>query len=165
MDYPVPLVYWLKENKPAKEMFWYNNFWNQVVFVRDELPKTLVPKNKFEQYDRVSKDIHVISDHTSKSILLPVYELNHYDAELKLIMRNNFYDWKVSVTSTRPIKANFGNIFDPKQPVPSVYCQGFLDSWIFGPYAENPKQFTVEIKDRNELFICLWLIGQALKLQ
>ncbi len=162
MNLPTTLKVWANAHKPDKGM--EGSFWKQIVFVRDDLPKTLIGMYNYNLYEAISNRISVISTHTSKSILLPVYEIVYPGSNLKFIARNNFYDWKVSVISDRPVKADFGNLFNPKQKVPSVYCEGFNPLWVFGPHGENDKKFTVELQGNYDTYTFFWLVRHALNL-
>lgn len=164
MNLSTSLQEWANTHKPDESMIWKKSFWNQIVFVRDELPKTLIEKYNYSLYEAIGDEVRVISTHTSKSILLPVYKISYPGRELTFIVRNNFHDWKVSVISCQPIEADFGNLFDPTQKVSSTYCEGFDPSWVFGSHEENNMKFTVEIRDNFEMYTFFWLIRQALKL-
>lgn len=101
---------------------------------------------------------HVVSTHRSKSIELPVYLLVHPTEGIEIIMRGNFYDWKVSVISDKPVIDNFYGLFDPTKQWDERFCEGFDPAWIFAPYAENQQQFTLEVGGDFTLFTFLWLL-------
>ena len=83
----------------------------------------------------------VISSHTSKSVELPVVQMRRPDLGLVLTMRNNFYDWKLSVSTLKPFRADFTGLFfeyPPRDPswtgdcLSSVYFEGFPEDLVYG---------------------------------
>ena len=148
---------WFMENEPSENMIYREEFSNQWLFVRDRLPQVLFPNLHHEkQRERLT----VISTHMSKSIVLPVYEIKIPEQGITLTMRNNFYDWKVSVESLYPIPNRFDGLFDEKKVFSSVYCEGFPPNKVFGSFEGNQKTFTIEIYDDFLLFTFLWLLLQ-----
>lgn len=75
-------------------------------------------------------------------------------------MRDNFYDWKISVNSEFEILAEFLNIFREDKKISSCYCEGFENEWIYNSYSENKKQFTIEISSNEFLFMFFWIIKE-----
>ena len=109
---------WANENEPKDEMIYKKGYWNQITFVRDEIPRIFCAN--YEEYKRIKNDIHVISDHTSKSIRLPVFQVM-LPSHIYLILRYNFHNWKVSVNSPIDIKDNFTRLFNPDEQIDSIY--------------------------------------------
>ena len=137
-------------DKTSDSMMWKDSFCKQVVFVRDDIVALLNP---------VIKSLDVISTHVSKSITLPVYKIELTDGT-EIIMRENFYDWKVSVKSSKelnfPTKYLFS--YDINVPISPCYCEGFDDSWVYEPYSKNKKNFTVELSSNYDLYTFMFLI-------
>lgn len=99
----------------------------------------------FAYWSDLQKSLLVAGTHRSKSITLPVY---HIDLSVlhgvHVWMRGNFYDWKVSVKSDRPVVGvDFLDVFDPTVEHLDCYCEG-MDQ-VFGSYSANPSEFTVSI--------------------
>lgn len=144
---------WMNENTPSEEMKYKQGFLRQTVFVRDTF--CILFQNEI-------KSLEVISTHTSKSILLPVYcvNLNFNDHNyIKFVLRDNFHDWKISVSST--IDLHFPTEMFSKngeEQNHNVYCEGFEESWIYGPYVKNQSKFTVEIYNNELLYMFLFMI-------
>lgn len=63
--------------------------YQQANFVRDNLLPLVGHGLDWEDYAR---GCFVIGEHTSKQIILPVYEMCREDLGLRLVMRNNFHD-------------------------------------------------------------------------
>jgi len=163
-----PLQAWISEQLVPDEMLWKGAWGHQVQFVRDSLVPLVAVGLDYEDHQNVA---WVISTHRSKSIDLPVYRLERPDLGLTLILRNNFYNWKLSVISTQPIGADFSGLFhtsppiDPKytgDPLHRVYFEGFPEDLIFGYYEANKQQFSAEIQSDEVLYTALFLLMRQL---
>jgi hypothetical protein len=147
-------------------MLWKGGWGRQIMFVRDDLCG-LVSWGRRGPRIRA----HVISTHTSKSIALPVYRLARPDLGLELYLRDNFYNWKLSVVSTQPIVADFSGLFhttppiDPKytgDPLHSVYFEGFPKELVFGYYEPSDKRrWSAEIHGDQALWATLFLLMRS----
>lgn len=155
----IDLLTWCRENEPNDDMIYKNSFWNQILFVRDTLNAML--HDTYEEYR--DNPVLVINTHKSKSIDLPVYEINLRDYDTKIIMRNNFYDWKVSVESLIEINADFMGLFKQNETITPVYCEGFKDNQVFSCYKDNKKRFTIEIGDKYKLYTFMFILKNYLK--
>jgi hypothetical protein len=151
---------WFNENKVKNEMLWENGYIDQFIFVRDNVGRLIT---------RGEDKVFVISTHTSKSILLPVYSIE--TEGLQIILRNNFYNWKMSVISDTPIAADFAGMFhlvppvDPNytgDPLAPVYFEGFPEDLIFGYYAVSDKmKWSAEIFNDYLLYVVIFAILKA----
>lgn len=160
---PEKLQIWANSHTPEDNLIWKRSYWNQIMFVRDRLPKAFTKNNM--EYIQLVENITVISTHTSKSILLPVYHLTIPYIDLSIVIRNNFYDWKVTVTApSKPLLLGnmFGNLFDPTITIPYYNCEGFPKDKVAGSFATNHQHFTSELGDDYDLYIFCWLIAQRL---
>lgn len=92
---PVDVTTWIRVNEPSKDLIYGNGLGKQVVFVRDVIGSRLFYKLR----DKKDKCIetYAIGTHRSKSVLLPVMEIQLKKYGINLIFRYNFYDWCVSV--------------------------------------------------------------------
>ena len=157
-DINIPLQDWISENIPEKKMYWKDSWSKQVCFVRDTIPRFLCKPNGSD-YMTVRDNITVISTHMSKSIDLPVYCVKANGD--KFIMRNNFFDWKISVETHNIHNIDFeklGVIRKTSDQVHKVYCEGFKAEWVYKPYADNKWKYTAEIDDDFKLKLFFWLI-------
>ena len=123
------------------------------------------------------KTIEVVSTHTSKSVILPVYRVVLVDGT-EFILRNNFYNWKVTVLCDKvlilpkELFSHIGNHSVDEGKISLHYCEGFNRDWIFPVYSygemggqiENRKRFTVELHSNYELFTMIFLIREQLQL-
>ncbi len=150
---------WAMENKPEEKMIYKQGYWDQIVFIRDTLRSVL--SRTEGDYKILGDNITVISTHTSKSILLPVFKVVLPNG-VEMIMRYNFHDWKISVSSPFEIDCDFLNIFNYGAEVHSVYCEGFEEEWVYGPYIENNKKFTLELwAGYYKLYTFLWILREG----
>jgi hypothetical protein len=149
---------WAMVNKPSEEMHYERAFWEQIQFIRNITPSILMPDIP---YDEARDRLVVISTHGSKSITLPVVEIRL--PEVTLTIRNNFYDWKVSVDSSFPIMCDFLNLFDQGKEWTWAHCEGFESSRIHGCYKNSKRKFTVELQDNFQMYTFMYILAQYLK--
>lgn len=159
---------WINSHGPASEMLWAGGWGSQVKFARDAIAPLVGAGLPWDEC-RVA---HVISTHCSKSINLPVYEFARPDVGLRLIARNNFYDWKLSVISEQPIAADFDGLFATTSPVEpeytgdplaSCYFEGFPEELVFGYYGESDKKrWSAEIDGDHAMWATCFLICRSL---
>ena len=166
---PVPLIEWALAHPVPDQMYWKGDADNQIRFVW----KSLAPLvGKGFSYEEVQQLITVIATHRSKSIDLPVYRLERSDLGLQIILRDNFYNWKISVISERPITADFSGLFyttppiDPDytgDPLHHVYFEGFPKDLVFGYFEESDgKKWSAEIATNEILWTTVFLIMRSL---
>lgn len=154
---PVDLLTWCRVNNPGDEMIYKEVFWKQILFVRDTIPNLIY--NSYEEYQ--NNPVLVVNTHRSKSICLPVCQINL--EHIKIIVRNNFYDWKISVDSNKDIKTDFLGLFDYKEKVNSIYCEGFKEEQVFDCYENNKKQFTLQLNNSHEVYMFMYILKNHLK--
>ena len=153
---PLDVTKWVRANIPSPIMIYKNAFSHQVVFVRDVLTDIF-----FESYDESENNpVVVISHHFSKSIKLPVYQIDVPKLGLKIILRNNFYDWKVSIISSIPIDFEFGGLFRRNEKV--QFCEGFPPEYVFTCFNKNNQKFTVDISNDYKLYTFLYILKNQL---
>lgn len=139
-----------------------NNAWaHQVMFLRDDVRHMFAAGMHYDDMQWLGR---VISTHISKSITLPVVEFDRKDIGVRITLRNNFYNWKLSIESEKPIEAEFGYWAHTSPPIEpdytgnplaSCYFEGFPSDRIFGYYSENNKKFSLEIGGKYDLMMVL----------
>ncbi len=168
MERPLPIQLWMNANKPEDNLIWKQSWLNQLMFFRGDIAPLFAQNYNRKVIDSV---LSVISTHISKSTTLPVYRLHRDDIGLTMIFRNNYYNWKMSVISERPIDTDLSDLFftsppvDPEytgDPLARVYFEGFSEEFVFGYYSENNRKFSAEIRDDNTLFTTVFLILRTL---
>lgn len=141
----------------------------QIMFVRDEVAGLFGCGLDSEAHRGL---VEVVATHTSKSVLLPVYNMERRDLGLRLILRDNFYNYKLSVISEAPLDVDFTGLChttpppDPDytgDPLHPVYFEGFPEELIFGYYAPSDRRkFSLEIwGGQRKLWTVVFLIMRA----
>lgn len=155
---PIDLLTWCRVNEPSDDMIYKQGYWNQITFIRDDIMYMMC-----KDYDEYRDNpVLVVNTHTSKSIVLPVYQINLLNGKIKMIIRNNFYDWKISVDSDIELNMDFMDLFKTDEEIHSVYCEGFKKEQVYGSYNSNKKQFTIEIGDKYKLYTFMFLLKNYL---
>ena len=135
---------------------------SQACFVRDTICGDLLKVHGF-----------VVSTHVSKSCLLPVYFVTLRNG-IKLIMRYNFYDWKVSVETPAnkdPLPKDYlpsdcmsyRMTHGKPEKILSCYLEGFHEEWCYDAYdhKQPPRKFTIEIPSKEQLFVIIHRLKHA----
>lgn len=140
----------------------------QAGFVQNELLPVVADGLDYEHcLDAVS----VIGQHLSKSVPLPVYEMRREDFGLRLVMRNNWYNWKLSVERPGGVEANFSCLFHVTPPVEPkytgdelspVYFEGFRREDIFGYYSQSKERFSANIVGDFAMWTTIFEISKAI---
>ena len=148
---------WANKYEPKDEMIYKAGYWDQIIFIRDTIPGIF--SNGSDEYLSIQDSICVISNHMSKSITLPVVQIP-LPIGIKMILRYNFHDWKVSIDSPFDIIGNFAKLFNPSEQINPIYCEGFKAEWVFAPYDKSKSKFTVELyPGEYYLFTFLWVMA------
>lgn len=153
----------------------------QIMFVRDDLNHLVTaglrtPNLPYGEQSQLEAElIHgtpkVIGEHYSKSVCLPVYSLERADLGIRFILRCNFYNWKLSVISVKPIEVDWTGLFFTTPPVEpdytgdplhSVYFEGFPKEFIFGYYEQNKCRWSAEIHGDQAMWTVIFLIMRSL---
>lgn len=156
------LLYFMRKQKLDDNLLWKDASISQELFVRDTICGNLLKVHGF-----------VVSTHYSKSCELPVYFITMRNG-IKLIMRYNFYDWKVSVETpdNQPaLPANylptdlmtFSMVNGKLEKIPQCYLEGFKKEWCYDAYdPENiPRKFTIEVPSKYNLYVIIYLLKHA----
>lgn len=144
---PMQLQQWFIANIPDDKMLYKEAAVKQVLFVRDYLAARVVSGFSHDKNCAL-----VINVHLSKSILLPVYKITLKNG-IVLILRDNFFDWKVSVISPfRIYSLDLEDLISLDDQVSPTCCEGFPDELIFGSFDQNNYQFTAELNTKYDLY-------------
>ena len=156
------LLYFMRKQKLDDNLLWKDASISQELFVRDTICGNLLKVHGF-----------VVGIHYSKSCELPVYFITMRNG-VKLIMRYNFYDWKVSVETpdNQPaLPANylptdlmtFSMVNGKLEKIPQCYLEGFKKEWCYDAYdPENiPRKFTIEVPSKYNLYVIIYLLKHA----
>lgn len=159
---------WWLDNTPDEKLIYKDGLRRQCIFIRDQIMTRLFIdictdirkfKNFSEQRSKIYETFHpfVISSHTSKSVKLPVFELDLERIGLKIILRDNFYDWCISVESENEVDCDFIGIINPKD---KGYFEGFPKERIYEPYyaKTNNKNFSVVLRDEYDVYMFMYIL-------
>ena len=155
---PVDVTAWIRVNKPDKNLIYAKGLEDQVRFVRVPLCHMLM--STYEEWH--DNPPLVISTHYSKSVKLPVFQINLEKYGIEMVLRYNFYDWKISVKSDKPLDFDYMGLFNPKEEIASVYCEGFPKDKVYGSYEQSHSQFTIEIGSHYDLYTFIFLLKNYL---
>ena len=142
----------------------------QVHFVRDTLARLIWRGIKYDDIPREPERLdcavtaYVISEHRSKSVRLPVYSLERSGLGLQIVLRDNYYNWNVSVVSERPVAADLrGFVTDfrdeaerakyrPRDCWGCCFFEGFPAELMLGPYSKDRRKFSLWTNGDHELY-------------
>jgi hypothetical protein len=162
---------------------------DQCLYIRDKLAQPLgyqqiyqgQKEGELARYGRsesATASARVISEHRSKSCTLPVVDIIH-DSGLTLTVRQNFYNWKLSVVSPKHLSEHLSeHLFDglchttppvdPEytgNPLNPVYFEGFPSDKIYGYFSQDRSRFSLELWQLDGIQIALFLIMRELGLR
>ena len=158
----IELDYWKRKWELDENLIYKKAALSQASFVKGSICGNLLKARGF-----------VVSTHCSKSCELPVYFIKLRNG-IKLIMRCNFYDWKISVDIPEEydiLPANYLPtdclshclVENATDKIPLCYLEGFKKEWSFDAYIpEQPgKRFTIEIPDDERLYVIIHYLKHA----
>lgn len=161
LEVPEELNDWMNKNEPDDNLSFKDWYANQLHFVNDLLLRALYSDDS-DKANHIR--IMVVATHEAYSIVLPVYQFTLPNG-VKITLRNNFFDWKVSIDSPFSISLKSMDLFDPKQRIPFYHCEGFPKEIVYGSYGENRKQFTMSFHTDYHLWTFMFLLGHSLMLR
>ena len=159
---------WISEQLIGDEMRWKGAFGAQMTFIRDHLVPLMGAGLIYQEKQTIAE---VISTHTSKSILLPVVEVTRGDLGVRFTMRQNFYNWKLSVLSERPVEVDLQGLCHVTPPIDKaytgdpladVYFEGFPRDRIYRYYSQDHRKFSLEIWGDEPMWTAVFLIMRSL---
>ena len=117
---------------------------DQLIPVRDVLPRLWRLPDRGDE----SRGLAVVSTHTSKSVLLPVYRLEVPNVGV-FHMRNNFYDWGLSCALEFRVPSGlWGDMFNTAKS--DSFLEGFDQSWKYEPFVGNQQRFSLMLSPQFE---------------
>lgn len=157
------------------------SYLGQLEFVRDTLGPLLWADKKYEERpneppprSECKESAWVIGEHRSKSVPLPVYSLERPDLGLQFVLRDNYYNWNVSVISEKPVTSDLRGFqldfsdddkgrdkhrtFSPGDYWGYCFFEGFPDALRFGPHSLDPRKFSLTIGSDHRIYTFLFLI-------
>lgn len=159
---------WWSNNEPDECLIYRHGLGKQCVFVRDTIMLNLFLgiatdyhkyKDYSDEHSKLYESFHpsVIGTHTSKSVKLPVFEMDMSEKlGIKIVLRNNFYDWCISVESENEIDCDWLRLINPTI---KGYFEGFPKNRIYAPYSEtNRKNFSVVLNGEYEVYTFMYIL-------
>lgn len=157
---------WLNEHADTTLRYVSRNghgdpFLAQVHFIRDSLAGLVWADVPYDKRPRATpredcvETAFVVGEHMSKSVCLPVFQLERRDLGLAVTLRYNFHDWNVSVSQERSTADLRGF---PTGDTRYCFFQGFPAGRRFGTYDANPLRFSMAIVSDHEVYTLLWLL-------
>ena len=158
---------WMADNEPDETLIYGNGLSRQCVFVRDDLmlglffelchPQKEMQALSFDKRTEVYDSFvpNVIGTHISKSVKLPVMEIDLTKFGVKIILRYNFYDWCLSVESVKDVECDFLDLITDKEGC----FEGFPQNRIYEGYSENNKRnFSVVLNNKYQVFMFVYIL-------
>lgn len=133
---------WIETHKAEDKMLWKRSAESQCAL--------------FLEWAKGAARAEVVSQHRSKSIDLPVV-LFTYANGARAQIRDNFYDFKVSVWSPAPVALPAS--IDGSQEISDCYCEGFPRGTVLGAHVKNPCAFTVKVHRKEDVMALLGVIA------
>jgi hypothetical protein len=150
---PLPLQEWIDRAYPDDPSSPTGGCPRQCLYVRDSLAPMLW-MDRERRWGDPFPESKVISTHRSRSTILPVYELSRPDLGIRFVLRNNFFDWKLSVSLERPVDVDLRGLCETAPPPPPaqhnlvpVYFEGFPEDLVYPHY---------EVSDRRRWSAAFW---------
>lgn len=155
---PVDVTAWIRVNEPDENLIYAKGLGDQVCFVHDRLCQLL--SSTYEE--RCDNPPLVISTHYSKSVKLPVFQISLEKYGIEMVLRYNFYNWKISVKSDKSLDFDYMGLFNPTEEISYLYCEGFPRDKVYGSYEQSHSQFTIEIGSHYDLYTFIFLLKNYL---
>lgn len=167
MDKKLLLIEYMRCTDIDKKMLWKGSAEHQMSFV-NRMTRGLLKVPCF-----------VISRHRSKSVELPVYGFRMRNG-IEIIMRDNFYDWKVSIKTPmemfldldgcRDLFSGWSHevgvsektgrkLYSYDGDIAECYCEGFNHDWVHPFYRKGCRECTIEVGGDYRLYTLLYLLN------
>lgn len=112
---------------------------------------------------KYTNSINVVNSIEVQDIAMPVYHAK-LNTGAEIMMYNDLYKYCVSIISPEPINIDLDIFYEPSTRLFPNDCLGFKPEWIFAPYTENKKQFTVCLENSDyDFFTFLYLLYLDIK--
>ena len=147
------LLHWMRKQEIDDKMIYKNAAIKQECFLRDTICTNLLHTHAF-----------VVSTHMSKSIILPVYAFTMENG-IKVICRENFYGWKLSVKlpKDRPyVEIIPEDLLEGgyNENISKCLFEGFKDEWVFEGYKldKTQRNFSFGIYSDYDFYTVMYML-------
>lgn len=178
---------WLMENahrNENKQLFFETAAAQQAMFVRDmlaplvwaDIPYNDLPRVSDEAYKDQPETCFVVGEHCSKSTALAAYQFERPDLGLRMVMRNNYYNWNITFHSETPIPqtalSGFTTDFDTEEDRKRwsksrywsyLFFEGFPYEDMKGPWSLDPTSFSTWCVSDYDLYTMIFNVLQYVR--
>lgn len=147
----VDLSSWIKRYpcKPPSEQ--KEHLESQLFFITKTMIKMADEKYEHEWVKKIN--ILVIGEYEINSLLYPTYLVSMPNGD-QFVMRENPYNWRISAKTMEDMEANFCRLFNENEEHGMGGCDGFPSEWVFSSWANNKREFTIELDpDTNKIYM------------
>lgn len=148
------LDHWVNNNNPADHLQYRKGWWDYIVTLR-----RLAWKFNVDCLEVVGT-YKMGTPPPEEILLMPVVKL--VAGATEFIVKYDFGTfpeaWTVSVKAAANMHQSTLGLFRTDAELRGKTIDGFDSSMIFGPYAENPAQFTCEVEDEWDLAALFWIV-------
>ena len=96
---------------------------------------------------------------------MPVYQISQKKYAIEIVLRCNLFNWIISIKSDKPLDFDYMGLFNPKEVIPEVYCEGIPKDKVYGCYEENHSQFTINVWSKYEVYTFIFLLKKYLGIE
>lgn len=149
-----PLWDWAAAHCPKEHFIWTDAFWYQLNFVRNALCPLIAQAEGAK-----ANPVRVIGEHTSKSIVLPVYQIA--TENLTVTMRCNMHDWNVSVRGKGRLAKGWHRGIISSVSRQYLNFEGFPDDLRYPPYEDRDQEdyaFSFSVVSTYQLYALFVLL-------
>jgi hypothetical protein len=164
-EFPMPLQDWIDRAYPADTICPA-----QCLYVRDVIAPMLwrdCSRSRSGLHEEVRRRTAVVSSHRSRSVRLPVYDIVRPEIGIRVVLRDNFFNWKMSVVSESPIDVDLRGLCwtsppPPPEPDDLVHFEGFPADLVFPHYdVSDRKRWSAELGNQEVLWATMFLVLRA----
>jgi hypothetical protein len=148
---------WVGSNNVPKRYEYGKRWWDHV-----ELVRRFSYKFGFEDVRVVG---HYMVETSPPEERLPMPAVALVGPRVSLALRWDFgamrrwpFEWTVSIRRRSPYRGPTFGLFDPSLDLLAEKPEGLAPDWIFGPYRENPAEFSCEVEDEWDVATLLRLV-------
>lgn len=157
---------WLDKNPLDANLIFGKQRGDQCIFVMNDLMNNLFlniasdydfEHKSFEENAKIQEEFvpSVVGEHYSKSVILPVMEMDLSKIGLKIVLRCNFYNWCISVESENEIDCDFMGLITDE----SGCFEGFPRDRIYEGYSKtNNKNFSLTLRGRYDVYTFMYIL-------
>lgn len=148
---------WVADNNIDESYAYSKGWWDYVEVVRRLAAK-------FDVHDVAVVGHYVVSTPPPEE-RLPMPAVSLRKAGATVVLKHDFgkmrswpLEWTVSVSRRSPYVGPLFALFDPSIDLRRDPAEGLAPNWLFGPYLDNPAEFTCELEDEWDVATLLRVV-------